>query len=379
MTGIDPEQRKRVLHVINGEHYAGAERVQDLLADELPEHGYEVGFACLKPGIFPDKRHSSRAPLYALPMSSGRDFRVVLELARLVRKENYRLIHTHTVRGAMVGQVAATLTGVPMVHHVHSPSARDTESTWRNHRNAFVERASLVRARRLITVSDSLRHYLVSRGYGEKRIRVVCNGVPMLEKTRAPLCRGETLTLGTVALFRPRKGLEVLLDALGHLRKTGMDVRLLAIGPFETEGYEASVRLKLQRDGLEDHVTFVGFTQTVAAHFRQMHVFVLPSLFGEGMPMVVLEAMAAGLPVISTQVEGIPEVIHDGREGLLVEPGSASQLASAIARIGNGDVDAGRMGDAARCRQQSVYSTRAMAAGVASVYDEMFKPGGLAA
>lgn len=63
----------------------------------------------------------------------------------------------------------------------------------------------------------------------------------------------------------------------------------------------------------------------------------------------------------------------------MVQPGSASQLADAIARIGRGDIDAGRMGDAARCRQQSVYSTRAMAAGVASVYDEMFKPGGIAA
>ncbi len=376
MTAFDRERRTRVLHVINGEYYAGAERVQDLLAEELPQHGYEVGFACLKDGIFPDMRHCRSAALHLLPMRSGADFRVALKLARLVRKEDFRLIHTHTVRAAMVGQVAAALTGLPTVHHVHSPSARDTASTWRNYRNAAVERASVMRVKRLITVSDSLRRYLISRGYSEKRIRVVCNGVPMLESARAPLRRGGTLTVGTVALFRPRKGLEVLLDALGHLRRNGMDVRLLAIGPFETERYEASVRKQLQRDGLEDHVTFVGFTQSVADYFREMHVFVLPSLFGEGMPMVVLEAMASGLPVVSTEVEGIPEVIRDGREGLLVEPGSASELAEALARIGNGDVDACQLGDAARQRQQSVYSTRAMAEGVASVYDEVFSSGG---
>jgi len=109
----------------------------------------------------------------------------------------------------------------------------------------------------------------------------------------------------------------------------------------------------------------------MSAEFRRMHVFVLPSLFGEGMPMVVLEAMAAGLPVVSTQVEGIPQVVRDGRDGLLVEPGNPVRLAEALARIARGATDTESMGDSAWQRQRDAFSDVSMAAGVAAVYQEV--------
>src|ERR1700676_3456785 len=86
----------RVLHIINGEHYAGAERVQDLLAMRLTEFGFETGFACMKPGQFPALRQAARQPLYEMPMRSRWDLRPALAIARLVRREDYALIHTHT-------------------------------------------------------------------------------------------------------------------------------------------------------------------------------------------------------------------------------------------------------------------------------------------
>ncbi len=89
---------RRVLHVINGEHYAGAERVQDLLAMNLSRFGFEVGFACLKPGRFAMMRQALHAPLVELGMQSRFDLRPALRLARLVRREQYALVHTHTPR-----------------------------------------------------------------------------------------------------------------------------------------------------------------------------------------------------------------------------------------------------------------------------------------
>src|SRR5262245_45174319 len=94
--------RARVLHVINGEHYAGAERVQDLLAARLPEFGYEVGFACVKPVQFPNLRKSTQTPLYDLSMRSRIDLRAAWELRRIIRQDGYELLHAHTPRSLLV-------------------------------------------------------------------------------------------------------------------------------------------------------------------------------------------------------------------------------------------------------------------------------------
>ncbi|MFO1468549.1 MAG: glycosyltransferase [Steroidobacteraceae bacterium] len=361
----------KVLHLITGEFYAGAERVQDLLAAGLGRHGYEVGFACLKNGIFAEKRRHREAPLHAFPMQSRIDLGLSLRLSKLVRREGYRLLHTHTPRSALVGQLVSWMSRVPMVHHIHSPAERDTESGWRNAANSLVERLSLRGARRLIAVSESLEQLLVSRGVDPGRIVQVPNGVPLCERLRLGYRNGEPLEVGMVALFRPRKGVEVLLQAMALLRDEGLPVRLRAVGPFETPDYERSVRELSARLGLEAQVTWCGFTSDINAGFARMHVFALPSLFGEGMPMVVLEAMAAGLPVISTRVEGIPQVVRQGQDGLLVEAGDARQLADALRRCIRGEVDIASLGDSGRQRQRENFSDESMAAKVAAVYREV--------
>ena len=137
-------EKIRVLHVINGEFYSGAERVQDLLAQDLEPLGFEVGFACLKPVQFPDMRSSRHAPLYDATMWSRFDVRPIREVARIIRRERYRLVHSHTARSALVAAAASKLVGVPMVHHVHSHTADDTTHRWRSRLNAAVERKSVV-------------------------------------------------------------------------------------------------------------------------------------------------------------------------------------------------------------------------------------------
>jgi len=363
----------RVLHLVNGEFYAGAERVQDLLALALPAHGFQVGFATLKDGQFAARRRSQDAPLHPLPMSSRLDLRQCARLARLLRSGGFRLLHTHTPRSALVGRLVATWTGIPMVHHVHSPAERDTEQGWRNARNALAERFSLRGARALIAVSASLERHLLQQGFPAARVRCIPNGVPVSERLRRDYRPGEELTLGMIALFRPRKGIEVLLEAMAALRREGLPARLHAVGPFETPAYERSVHELAARLGLADAVTWAGFRSDMAAELRRMHVFVLPSLYGEGMPMVVLEAMAAGLPIVSTTVEGIPEVVRDGQDGLLAAPGNAAALAAALASFARGSADAGAMGDSGWQRQRARFSDQSMAAGVAGVYREVLQ------
>ncbi|NLY01381.1 MAG: glycosyltransferase family 4 protein [Rhodopirellula sp.] len=364
----------RVLHVINGEHYSGAERVQDLLAGTLPDFGFEVGFASIKPGRFSEVRQSSQAALYEIPMHGRFDLRPVRRLASIVRQGGYRLLHAHTPRSLLVASLASRLAAVPLVYHVHSPTSRDSTRRWHNRLNALAERGCFPRASRLIAVSQSLGRHLQQLGVSSDRITVVPNGVPCRQPRGTRSGTSDPWVLGTVALFRPRKGIEVLLEALALLRQDGWRVTLRAVGDFETEAYRREIEQVMERLDLGDAVTWTGFTRDIGSELVQMDLFVLPSLFGEGLPMVVLEAMAAGVPVVATRVEGVPEVIRDGRDGLLAEPGDAHDLARRMAHIISGAADWSELRRAALDRQAEGFSDRSMAEAVAEVYREILEP-----
>lgn len=370
-TPSTPVKTARVLHVINGEHYSGAERVQDLLARQLPQFGYEVGFACVKPVRFPIARETTSAPLAELPMRGRFDFRVVGKLVDLIRDQNYELVHAHTPRTALVGRLAAKRAGVPLVYHVHSPAGQDSTRLFLNAFNALVEWHTLRNADRLIAVSPSLQRYMIARGFAADRVVCVPNGVPIAPAIADRVPPVGTWTLGTVALFRPRKGTEVLLQALAALRSWGVDVRLRAVGGFETLAYETAILTHAERLGLSGAIEWVGFTRNINAELAKMDLFVLPSLFGEGLPMVVLEAMAAGVPIVASRVEGVPEAIVHRETGLLVDPDSVSQLATAIETVIDGDVDYQMLSHAGRERHAAKFSDVAMARGVAGVYRDV--------
>ena len=364
----------RVLHLINGEHYAGAERVQDLLAGRLGQFGFEVGFACLKPGSFAESRTCRDAPIYNLPMHSKLDFSPVWKLARLLRDKNYDLLNTHTVRGALVGRLAARLAGVPMVHHVHSPASAESTHRWRNRLNARIERWALKGAT-LIGVSEAMGAHAIAQGIDPNRIAVVPNGVPVRGPLTARDEPHDQWTIGTVALFRPRKGIEVLLRALAILRNQQLPVRLRAVGGFETRAYRREIETLVNELQLSDAVDWTGFTQEVNDELARMDLFVLPSLFGEGLPMVILEAMAAGVPVVATRVGGAPQAIRDGLDGLLATPGDADDLARVIERVVRGKASWSAMRQSAHERQAKRFSDYSMAQGVAVVYRRVLTEG----
>jgi glycosyltransferase involved in cell wall biosynthesis len=252
---------------------------------------------------------------------------------------------------------------------VQSPTRRDSTLHTRNQINALVERLSLTRVAAVIPVSHTLETYAREQRIVGRHISMVPNGVP----ARGPLVERPApagdWTIVTVALFRPRKGLDILLRAFAKLRAAGQPVRLRAVGSFETAEYETQIKALARELGIEDAIDWCGFCHDVSSELARMDLFVLPSLFGEGLPFVILEAMAAGIPVISTNVEGIPEAVRDGREGLIVEPGDADDLARAMQRFVSGEVDWQAVRHSAWQRQGRHYTDETMSRGVAAVYD----------
>jgi glycosyltransferase involved in cell wall biosynthesis len=359
----------RVLHVINGEDYAGAERVQDSLALRLPEFGFEVGFACLKPRRFAQMRQATSAPVYELPMRSKFDWSPARRLAQLVRGEGYSIIHSHTPRTAIIGRAAAALARVPLVHHVHCQTAVEVGGRrWQDKLNLLLERIATYRAARVIAVSPSLRRYLLRHGYSQREVRLVTNGVPTRGETPAPR---PARTLGAIALFRPRKGLETLIEALAIMRRAGFDVRLRAVGRFQSPDYECEIRRLAARLEVESAIDWAGFQQDIGAELARMDVFVLPSLVSEAMPMSVLEAMSAGVLVVGTAVDGITDLIDDGVDGLLARPGDARHLADTLKRAMSDDAERHQLALAGYRKQIDCYSDLGMALGVAEIYEEV--------
>jgi glycosyltransferase involved in cell wall biosynthesis len=343
------------------------------LAQCLPQCGFDVAFACVKPKHFAALLQSQNTPVYNLPMRNRLDLGVAGKIAEIVRREKYDLIHCHTVRTALLGSLAARLAGVPMVYHVHSPMSRNTARPWLNWINNITERFSLRRASRLIAVSQSLKEHMIRQGFDASRITVVRNGVPALYEVpfRSPP-RAEW-TLGTAALFRPRKGIEVLLRAMALMRKRGLSVRLLAVGGFESPKYEREIHALAANLGLKDIIQWTGFTSDVTSELLAMDLFVLPSLYGEGIPMVLLEAMAAGLPAVAADVEGVAEAIRHGQDGLVVPAGSHQAIAQAVADVIEGHYDWSAMRDSALQRQAQFFSHHSMAEGVAEVYRQVLR------
>jgi len=368
----------KCLHIINGEHYSGAERVQDLLGLSMDRFGYEVHFAALKDGKF-DQNRRSTCPFHLEKMHGRWDFSITKRLGQWVRKEGFKVLHAHTPRTLMVASSVAKRTGTPVVYHVHSPVGRDSTRWLQNWINLFVEKRSLRHVNKMIAVSDSIGQYMGELGYGPDRLIVVPNGVPIVDDAMLTSSRSENdfhspwkYTLGTVALFRPRKGTEVLLDSVAELSATGLDVGLLAVGGFETPEYEAMLKAKVEKLGIQQRVHWTGFTRQVNGYFPKMDLFVLPSLFGEGLPMVVLESMAMGIPVVASRVEGIEQAIRQNVDGEISIPGDSHDLAQRIARLVSGDVvDLAAMGKAARQRQQETFSDVSMCQATAAVYDQI--------
>ncbi|MDR3423656.1 MAG: glycosyltransferase [Alphaproteobacteria bacterium] len=358
----------KILHIINGEFYAGAERVQDLLAARLPELGYDLGFACLKEGAFSAKRHNRATPLEIVPMGSRMDISIGRRLAALIEAGRYDAIHTHTPRSALAGRLAARLTKRPVICHIHSPASQDTSGIIRNIVNAQVEHSCVKRAQKLIAVSQSLQNKLLESGHPEHKVALVPNGVPVVSDVCTWQPPRGIWTLGIAALFRPRKGIEILLQALANLRHQGLGTRLRAVGKFEDPVYEHQVKTQADRLGLNEAIDWTGFASDMKAEFAAMDMLVVPSLCGEGLPMVMIEAMASGLPVIGTRVEGIPEVLEPVAAEAVVPAGDIPALTHALATVITGNIDMRAWAERCHARQRDFYSDYIMAAGVAKAY-----------
>jgi glycosyltransferase involved in cell wall biosynthesis len=185
----------------------------------------------------------------------------------------------------------------------------------------------------IVAISESIGSQLKSGGIPASRIHTIYEGIDLAPYPRTRPARsrtaGDPKVVGTVAHLSPEKGLSNLIEAASLIPDTRTGIRFVIVGEGECRN---ALEEQARRAGLRDRIQFVGFQDTPAKFLSEFDVFVLPSL-SEGLSSAILTAMATGLPVVATDVGGIPELIHHGQNGLLVPPGNAAALAEAIAYL----------------------------------------------
>ena len=360
----------RVLIVVDSLNVGGAERHVVDLALALHREGHAVTVACSVPGSLAEPLEAARIPVRPL---LGRIVkrRVSLPYARALRKllerERFDLVHAHIYASAAASALATAGTGVPLVITEH------TEALWQGRGGQLFSRWVYRRTSRVIAVSDAIRRRLVERdGVPPDGITLLPNSVPPVRQAHGdamPLpsdLGGEGPVVGVVARLQPEKGVASFLKAASHVARELPEARFVVVG----DGPLREDLLGLAEDlGVRDQVHFLGFRPDAQALLELMDVVAVPSV-SEGTPLIVLEAMSAGVPVVASRVGGIPGQIRPGREGLLVPPGDAKALGNALLSLLRDPERAWRMGEAGRLRAETEFSHETMVRKVEGLYRE---------
>ena len=323
-------QRPRVLIVVTLAETGGAQTYVASLLPALVEE-FEVVVAAHGPGPLLETARSAGARVVALehvrrPLRPWRDLRGLLELVVLLRRERPDIVHANSSKAGVLGRLAAALSGVPIrIFTVHG---------WAFAAHSGIATALYKRAEQVmrplttltICVAESERvSGILNRACDPKRTIVIHNGVDANVPMATRIDGAEPAVVAVGRLQRPKDPL-TLARAL-H----GIQVRFSAV--IVGEGPDRPrLAAEIRRLGLEQSVVLVGDRSDVADMLAQADVFVLSST-SEGLPLSILEAMAAALPVVASSVGGVPEAVEDGETGLLVPPRDPVRLAAALERL----------------------------------------------
>jgi glycosyltransferase involved in cell wall biosynthesis len=302
-------------------------------------------------------------------------------LYRLMRRHKIEIVQTFSHYSNIVGPVIAWLARIPVRVSSQRMSLRGA-SGWLLHLDRLIVNSPLVT--RMVSVSEGTRRFCIEKqGMKADKIVTIHNGIDLERFKPAAAPKQEEhlrrdlglvdseLIITTVARLHPQKGHSYLIQALPRILDTVPHSQFLFVGGGELRSQlEALVR----DAGLEDVVRFLGVRQDVPDLLAISDLFVLPSLW-EGLPNSVLEAMAAGVPVVATNVDGSPEVVADGETGILVPPADPAALAEAICSLLQDRALRASMAEAARSRVAECFSQEANVAAYEGLYRDLIGEG----
>lgn len=375
----------KVLHTaINGE-IAGGQKVCLQIMEALLEEGHQAIVVSPNEGPFTELVRKKGIPVFQIPFEKTYSFHRAFQLARLIKKEKVNLVHTHgMVPGNIQARFAACLGGVPCISHIHIANVFNSNPLIRKYQ-VFLDNWTSKFCYRLIAVSQSTKKSLVDQGIPAERIVVIPNGIDWHE-IRARQTREEIISrfnldtksrlIGTIGRLCPAKGQEEFLKAAKAVSKKISNAVWFVIGQdMEFSGrYETHLRALARKLDLNGRVIFTGYQADPYSLMNALDLFVLASK-AEGMPLVILEAMALKKAVIATAVGGVPEVVQNGRTGILIPPGDSEALIQAMLELLRNPKPVLEMGEAGFQRIRNHFSVSGMIRRVRKIYEALDHPG----
>jgi glycosyltransferase involved in cell wall biosynthesis len=364
----------KVCHVAVNDLWAGAEvHLAVLLRCLARTEGVAVYAVLFNEGRLADILRASGIPVTIIPEIRFNCARIAIELVYYFRKHRFQIVHTHKPKDSVPVAIAGKIAGIPyLVRTYHG--LPEPHIGYHHHKNAiytavdnFVNRYM---TDRIIAVSSNIQRHLLSLKYPEQHILQIHNGIDLdnihcYDETAAD--NRKELIIGTASRLVPVKGHDTLLRAISTLKARHKDIRLIIVGDGPLRG---KLERLIQELELKDEVILTGHSDNIYVELRKMDIFALPSIH-EGIPMVLLEAMALSLPIVASRVGGIPEVICHDESGILIEPGNADALASALTILARDRTYARRLGKAARKKVEENFSAELMATRTAKLYREL--------
>ena len=377
--------RYNLLYVLDNLEFGGGERVFAQIINRLSGKRYKIMVACLPTRAFIEKIEGIEVEVKSVDMRNRFNPGVILQLADLMKRENVDIVHSQGARADFFARMAARLAGVHIVvSTVPMPVEGFDVNPIRKLIYMAFDRFSERFVDRFMVVSNSLEKIMIEKhGIAPQRVVKIYNGIEKDEyciENEEIVCRrsrfrkesglGENVpVVGAIGRLVWQKGFEYFIEAIPNVLKEIPEAVFIIVGEG---GLKDELKEKSRILKLEDKIIFTGFRNDIKDVLASVDTFVMPSLL-EGLPVVLLEAMAMMKPIVATKIEGIIETLDNGLTGLLVSPKDPQVLSEAIVDLLIHKVKARQMGLAARKVVEERFGVDVMVQKVAKVYEELLQ------
>ena len=353
----------KIMHLVLSMDVGGLERVVLSLVGQALAMGHDVSVLCLeRPGDLSESVEALAVKLWCVDKPAGLRLATIGRIEKVLRQVRPEVVHTHQIGALFYGGPAAKRAGVPVVVHTEHGMHFD-----RSARACWLGWWAARRAQRFFCVSPDIARAVVGRRVAAAtKVLVVPNGIDTrkFQTSEGAGLRGSlgipagVMVIGTVGRLVEIKRQDVLIRGFARLRidrPTPPHLVLVGNGPLEDELRRLTAGL-----GVAERVHFMGYQNTPEEFLGIMDIFAMTSR-SEGMPLAILEAWATGLPVVASRVGGVPELIEDGRTGLLFDSGDEIGLAGLLETLGEEPQLARRLADAGRHHVCTCFDVSVMA------------------
>ena len=310
---------------------------------------------------------------------------VLIKLINLFKKNHYDIVHTHLTKIGILGKIASRISGVPIIiHGLHGSAFQAFNSKLLNLALIFFERKTSKYTDAYISVSRILSERYIKEGIGKRENHFTVYSGMNLDKfyySREKINRRKKLAeiginsdcfiIGNVATLEPRKGHKFLIDAFKKVseKHKNKSIKLIII----SDGYERENLVNyVNKLNLKEKVIFTGYREDIEELMAIMDIFVLTSL-REGLPRVLVQAAAVGMPLIAFNVDGVPEIIQNNYNGFLIKPKDVEELAGRITRYINNRALISLHGQRGREFVKGKWSIEDMVNKIDEIYQKLIK------